>query len=261
MLKRVALAAALLPLVYVLVMYAPSGWFCALIAGAAVLCHFEFLSMYAFKTPLKHVLSLTAALPVWLTFMYNEIPTIALVILFTWILWMRLFSGRGPQSALGDVSALWVGLFYTSVLPSYFIKLHAIGPQAVIYLAFVIWGADAFAYFTGKAAGRRRLAPLTSPNKTMEGAAGALAGGVLVSLLISSAFGLSLSTAKAAFIGLALAAAGIVGDLVESMFKRDAGVKDSGSLLPGHGGILDKLDGMLFSAPVFYYLLIFINRA
>jgi len=259
-LKRIALSAALLPLFYVFVMYAPRAWFCVLAAAAAVLCHLEFLSMYGFRSPLNRVSSLAAAVPSWLIFKYNEIPTIALVLLFTWTLWMRLFSGKGPQSALRDVSALWVGLFYTAVLPSYFIKLHAIGPQAVIYLAAVIWGADALAYFTGKFMGKRKLSPLTSPNKTVEGAAGAFVGGVIVSILMSYIFALSLSAGKAAFIGAALAAVGMVGDLVESMFKRDAGVKDSGALIPGHGGLLDKLDGMLFSAPVFYYLLIFINR-
>ena len=116
----------------------------------------------------------------------------------------------------------------------------------------LVWAADSGAYFAGRRFGRRKLAPTISPNKTVEGALGGLVAGVGVAL----AFGLFAGATAAQLPALALVAvvavmASIVGDLVESLLKRQAGVKDSGALIPGHGGILDRIDGVLAALPVF----------
>lgn len=111
----------------------------------------------------------------------------------------------------------------------------------------VTWLADTGAYLVGKSIGRRKLIPHVSPNKTVEGAAGGLAAALVTSILCSWVFGLDLNLALAGLVGLGLGAIGMLGDLAESMIKRHAGVKDSGSLIPGHGGILDRIDGMLFA--------------
>jgi phosphatidate cytidylyltransferase len=113
--------------------------------------------------------------------------------------------------------------------------------------------ADTAAFFVGNAAGRRKLAPAISPGKTVEGALGGLAGGVAAAAAVR-ALGLpSVPLGHALLLGLGVAALGIVGDLVESLLKRWAGVKDSGTLFPGHGGMLDRLDSVLFGAPALYY--------
>ena len=118
---------------------------------------------------------------------------------------------------------------------------------------------DVFAYFVGKRFGRRRLAPILSPKKTLEGAIGGLLGSVLVSYLFASYIYPFLSLPKMLLLGLMVGVAAEVGDLLESAFKREAGIKDSSMLIPGHGGILDRFDSALFTAPlVYYFVLLFI---
>jgi phosphatidate cytidylyltransferase len=127
------------------------------------------------------------------------------------------------------------------------------GGWRVVLLLAVVMGADTFAYFTGRAAGRTPLAPSLSPKKTVEGALGGIAGGIAGALVVR-ALGLpGLPPWHAVGLGAAAAALGTAGDLFESALKRWAGVKDSGTLFPGHGGMLDRLDSLLFAAPVLYY--------
>ena len=125
------------------------------------------------------------------------------------------------------------------------------------------YGCDTGAYFVGRAYGRRKLAPAISPNKTLEGALGGLIAGALGAVFAKAVFDYlpgrlshDLSYSAAVIFGIVIAAAGIVGDLVESLLKRDAEVKDAGRLLPGVGGVLDRVDSALLAIPVTYYLLL-----
>ena len=116
----------------------------------------------------------------------------------------------------------------------------------------LVWAADSGAYFAGRRWGRRKLAPTISPNKTLEGALGGVVAGVVVALAFGSLAGAGPATWPAlALVALVAVLASIVGDLVESLLKRQAGVKDSGDLIPGHGGVLDRIDGVLAALPVF----------
>jgi len=130
-------------------------------------------------------------------------------------------------------------------------------------LTVVIW-CDTGAYFAGRAYGRRKLAPKISPGKSVEGAIGGVIAGTLAGLVAKGLFdafwpGLSqaLGWGAALVFGLLISLVGIVGDLVESLLKRDAAVKDTGTLLPGFGGVLDRIDAPLLAIPVMYYLLLF----
>jgi len=119
-----------------------------------------------------------------------------------------------------------------------------------------VWGADIGAYFTGKAMGKRKLAPQVSPGKSWEG----FYGGLVTSLLITLAIGLvrdwGVGQMLAGLVGAAIVVAiSVVGDLTESMFKRRSGIKDSSNLLPGHGGVLDRIDSLTAAVPVFAVLL------
>jgi phosphatidate cytidylyltransferase len=128
---------------------------------------------------------------------------------------------------------------------------------AWVYLVLLItWMQDTGAFLVGRQWGRHPMAPYLSPKKSWEGAAGGLAAAVLVALLAVPLFGLPLSYGGAALLGAAGALAGMAGDLAESLIKRQIGIKDMSNLLPGHGGILDRIDSMLFTAPVLYYLLL-----
>ena len=163
------------------------------------------------------------------------VALIACVILFEW---RRMTRGWGP---------LWypAGFIY-ALLPALALlwlrERPEIGAKLVLWTMAVTWATDIFAYFAGRAIGGPKLAPAISPNKTWAGLAGGMAGATLASLLLTSSAGLSAGLNILAPL-LALAAQG--GDLFESWMKRRAGVKDSGTLLPGHGGVMDRLDGLV----------------
>ncbi|MFP4501416.1 MAG: phosphatidate cytidylyltransferase [Candidatus Hydrogenedentota bacterium] len=182
------------------------------------------------------------------------VGVLALGILHVW---------RGKHTLAGfGVSVL--GLVYGGLFPAHFIMLHqhTFGPGNVTLLLAVVILSDTGAYFIGKTFGRHKFAPQVSPKKTWEGAAGGLVCGVLCAAVV---YGLSRALPWDAFpaftlpvylsIGAALAVVSQMGDLVESMLKRDAGVKDAGALFPGHGGVLDRCDGFLFAGPALYYML------
>ncbi|MBI3771210.1 MAG: phosphatidate cytidylyltransferase [Gammaproteobacteria bacterium] len=169
-----------------------------------------------------------------------------------WVLRYRGQSGLTSRDVVigvvGGVVVLvptWLGL---SELHGY----SGNGPQWLLYVMILIWCADSGAYFTGRRWGRNKLAPHVSPGKSWEGVYGALAITLLVSLVASKLF--ELSTADLIwFLPLSMITVliSIVGDLLESLFKRRAGVKDSGRILPGHGGVLDRIDSLTAAGPVF----------
>jgi phosphatidate cytidylyltransferase len=130
--------------------------------------------------------------------------------------------------------------------------LKNINYHYIFYLLVIIWASDSFAYFFGIKYGKRRLYELISPKKSVEGLVAGVLGGVLVGLFYSLIF-IKMPLLHVILTSLLVASAGVVGDLVESMFKRKANVKDSGNIFPGHGGMLDRIDSLLFGAPVLYF--------
>jgi len=147
------------------------------------------------------------------------------------------------------------GIFYLGWLLSFLVGLRLDAGRDWLFLAlFATFGSDTAAYFIGKAIGKHKMAPGISPGKTWEGAAAGLFGAVIVSLLftLNTPLQLALSWWQAVILGLLISAFGQLGDLVESLLKRNFGVKDSGNLMPGHGGLLDRLDSVLFAGVVVY---------
>jgi phosphatidate cytidylyltransferase len=124
----------------------------------------------------------------------------------------------------------------------------------LIMLFALVWINDSGAYFAGKSLGKRKFAPVVSPNKTWEGAIGGFLATAILGILIG-AFSSTFTVRQGLVLGLVLGILAPIGDLLESAIKRGAGVKDSGTLLPGHGGVLDRIDSVLICAPVFYYFL------
>lgn len=165
------------------------------------------------------------------------------------------------QEPLGGIFASTAGKLVTGVFvlaPAWvaFVFLFARDPSApylLVYLLVLVWVADSAAYFAGRTLGRHKLAPVVSPGKTVEGAVGALLAAVLVAAAAGTVVFHYQGMMLGVWIGLGLvtAAVSIVGDLTESAFKRIAGVKDSGTLLPGHGGMFDRIDALTAAAPVF----------
>lgn len=166
---------------------------------------------------------------------------------------------RGPLAEAPVLTAhLVMGLLYASFGTTSLAELRSRpdGAHWVVVSFVVTWANDSFAYFAGRLLGRRKLYPAVSPNKTWEGFAGGAVGSVLM-LFVYRALPLSapLTASDCILVGLAGAILGPIGDLVESMLKRAHGVKDSGKLIPGHGGMLDRVDSLLFNGPmVFLYV-------
>ena len=127
------------------------------------------------------------------------------------------------------------------------------GADLVLLMMVCVTFGDAAAYYTGRAFGKHRMAPVISPKKSWEGAAGAIGGSLIGALVAHFWFFQRLTLGHAAVVAVIVCIAGMLGDLAESMMKRATGVKDSSAILPGHGGILDRLDALIFSAPVLYY--------
>lgn len=135
------------------------------------------------------------------------------------------------------------------------------GRSLLMFLLVVIWACDSAAYYVGSTLGRRKLAPAVSPNKTVEGFAAGLVSAVPVAVIFNLLAPGTLNLGTAIITALGIALFGQAGDLVESAVKRDAGVKDSGGLIPGHGGVLDRADSLLFTVPLFYYLFRWLGAA
>jgi phosphatidate cytidylyltransferase len=162
-----------------------------------------------------------------------------------------------PAAAASLFAAAYVGALGGTLAALRTLPPDENGAWRVTLLLAIAMSSDSFAYFAGSAFGRHKLAPRVSPGKTIEGLAGGLVGGIVAALLVRR-FGLpEIPLAAAIVLGIVVAVVGVVGDLVESLLKRWSGVKDSGRLFPGHGGMLDRLDSLLFGAPVLYYYFLY----
>jgi phosphatidate cytidylyltransferase len=174
----------------------------------------------------------------------------------------EVFRGEVSRS-LGHMAVTVFGIMYVGWLGSHLVMLRqlpgavgvedGIGARLVFFAALLTWATDTAAYLCGVAFGRHKLMPSISPKKTVEGAVGGLLGAALVGWICARTFTPFVTPLAGIVLGLAVGAVGQLGDLVESLIKRDVGIKDSAELIPGHGGVLDRFDSLLFTVPVLYY--------
>ncbi len=167
---------------------------------------------------------------------------------------ITLFTRRPLVEGLPAAGISASGLLLVAFPLTYAIRLHAVrpgGPTLLFFALVTVWVGDTLAYFVGRAVGRHPLAAHLSPKKTWEGTAASIAGSLLVAMVFTRWLNIPLPI----LFGMALVGnvAGQIGDLLESAYKRSAGVKDSGSLLPGHGGVLDRIDALILAIPVVWY--------
>jgi phosphatidate cytidylyltransferase len=274
--KRVLTALVLIPLVLVLV-FLPARWegiFTLVTAGVTMLAAWEYLGLTvragANPPRLAVVLAIMLLFGARLFTDSFDILRQADIVFGSLALALFVFCAfHSPvERVMADASAsifclLYVGLTLTA-LPALHEDPEGRGPSLLTFLFCVVWAGDIAALYVGRAFGRRKLAPTLSPNKTWEGAIGSVAGSLLVAggLLALATQLANWNISRLSFPGeswywLLLAVlvnvAAQVGDLAESALKRSAGVKDSGTILPGHGGILDRIDALLLAAPVMWY--------
>lgn len=236
----------------------PFPWFTVLVAIWGLLAVFEF---YKLATGAK-LQPLTCFGLVWTLlfilsphFKYDfTVPlllTLAVVLPLIWLL------GR-PKKEGAFIGWAWTlgGIFYIGWLLSYFVALRGLddGRNWVFFALFTTFASDTAAFFVGRALGRHKLAPRVSPGKTWEGTIAGVFGAIIVSLLFTLL--IPISYWQAIVLGILVSIFGQLGDLVESLLKRNMGVKDSGRLIPGHGGFLDRIDSVVFVGVVVYYYVI-----
>ena len=175
-----------------------------------------------------------------------------LVVVFIISLFSELLRGD-PDQGLVNVAVNLFGAVYIGIMFAYTLLLRFVeaGFYYVLFMVLVTWANDSAAYFVGVNLGKHKLSPRISPKKTVEGSLGGLVGGLIIAVVLAISFQKSILTAV--ILGMLVVVAGQFGDLIESIIKRNAGVKDSGKFLPGHGGVLDRFDSLLLSAPLVYY--------
>lgn len=181
----------------------------------------------------------------------------ALVVSAGFAMVFKLFSKEPLQDSFTSIGGTLLTVLYTPLMFSFIILLRKAGVHYIFLLVVIIWVSDTCAYYFGSRYGKHRLYEKISPKKSVEGAIAAYIGGMAAGIVYGDIF-LKCSPYHAGFASFLVVTAGIVGDLVESMFKRRANVKDSGSIIPGHGGVLDRVDSLLFGAPALYLYIIYV---
>ena len=212
----------------------------------------------AIPAPAAYLAASSADAASWIAGWWPYAAALWLIALLAWALAAR----RPDARPLGAVSVTFFAVAYAAALPAFLILLrhraHGLASWPGTWLVFfplvVTWACDTFAMFGGRIFGGPKLSPVISPGKTRSGAAAGVAGALLVAvlfgLLVFPRAGIEAGLGGLLLIAAALSVAGQVGDLAESLFKREAGVKDSGTLIPGHGGVLDRFDSLYFVIPV-----------
>ncbi len=246
--SRVLTALVLIPIVSWVIFLAPYPVFWAVVALFAGLCYYEYSGLVAGHGFLTMPIAGYAAGLLVLAELHHYtqwLPVLIAVASLTLAL-------RTPnlRDALGSGAAFCLGIFYIFGSWNSALSLRQASAHWLFFAIALNWAGDIAAYYTGRAVGRHKLAPRISPGKTWEGAAGSLAACLIFGLVYLGWAFPQMPLWQRALVSVAGNIAGQVGDLAESALKRGAGVKDSGTILPGHGGWLDRLDSSLFSMPV-----------
>ncbi len=254
---RILSAAVLIPVFFGGIWLLPSPWLLAVAEGVLLLAFIEYVRLAeALGSRVPRAASGAASVAMCAAVGLGlplELPLAAALV----GLGAVIVGSRAPApGVLGDISAAVFPVVYLGLPLGSFVALHAMGGrETVVLLLLTIVVSDSAQYFTGRMLGRHKLSPAISPKKTLEGALGGFLIAPAVMALVARWWLPDRSTGWVLLVGLVLVGFGIAGDLFESLLKRSAGVKDSSALIPGHGGVLDRIDAMLFAAPVFYVLL------
>jgi phosphatidate cytidylyltransferase len=259
-LKRLVTAAILLPIIVGYIHYLPPfPYFFILLLIVAMVSVTEFFIMYNLRKAIYIPAVFLCGVFFYILCLNTEMVVDSLFVIVSIILLIRLFFITSPSGSMRELGITAVGFLYITTFLSFqwFLREDVMGSQYILLLYGSVWFADSSAYYIGTYLGRNKLYPSISPKKTVEGAIGSIAGGALGAVIVRAIFYDSNDWILTGTLvtGSILGLAAVIGDLVESMFKRDAGVRDSSGIIPGHGGILDKVDGVLFAGPVLYFIL------
>ena len=261
---RVLSGAVLLVIAVAVVWFAPANLFLIVAELLLVLACREYIALArTSQLRVPGVLSTIAAAGVCATFSrivadWPLLITLDLVLLASFLMTAgyETISWRPGTDAVGSASAAMLPMLYLGLPLGSMVALRELrGPQVLFLMMLTVFVSDSAQYYSGRAFGKHLLAPAISPKKTIEGAIGGFVLGALVLTVVGVWWLPWVPPVARMLLGVGIVIAGIAGDLFESMLKRSAGVKDSSALIPGHGGILDRIDALLFAAPLYYIVL------
>ena len=262
-LRRLYTALALIPAVYLIIAHLVPWALTLLLLVVGSLALLEFYNL-SFPSRLSRLLMGGGLTGFALTLTHSHFSFSLLELLVGGVLVATVtlsISAASTEHRWNDALVILLGVLYVGFPLSTVVLTRALpsGEWLVLFLAVVTWASDTGAYYAGTLWGKHPLLPSISPKKTVEGVLGGLVLTIGVALVAQQWFASQLSLADAVILGVLLTTAGLLGDLFESMIKRRTGVKDSGGILPGHGGMLDRLDSLLFTAPTFYYYVAYVR--
>lgn len=258
--KRVLTALVGIPPIAALIIYFDNIVFFLAVLAVILLSSKEFMNMLdaaGIKVIYFPAFFGSALLPYSIYTGDVKIFSAALVVTAGLSMIFKLFSKEPLDDTFKSIGGTLLTVLYAPLMFSFIILLRKAGVHYIFLLIVVIWVSDTFAYYFGSRYGKHRLYEKISPKKSIEGAFAAYIGG----LTAGGVYGYSLmnvSVYHAVFASFLVVTAGILGDLVESMFKRRANIKDSGNIIPGHGGVLDRVDSLLFGAPALYLYITYV---
>lgn len=261
--KRIYSALVFIPLFYLLTRHLPSIFFFTLILGVSFLAMWEFYGLNFSEEHRRQpsLIGLVCGGIVLSSLQWPDVIGFQTGIISILAVLIAYQVGIAPLSSqsFAHIPILCFGVLYISLTLGHFLMIRKFpdGPFLIFFVLLVTWGGDAAAYYVGKSFGSRPLAPILSPQKTIEGLLGGLIAAPLIAWCASLWFLPTFTMVDCLLLGVMLTLLGTIGDLSESAFKRQAGAKDSGRLIPGHGGFLDRIDSLLLTVPTFYYYMIF----
>ena len=262
--RRIYTVLLVVPLLYGAIRYLPPVAFAGIVAlaGCVSLMELYRLCFQASSRPLAVGVGLLGCVGLIVGPHHPTLVQTGLLVAVVTVLSIPLLVEVPLLDSLRQGAIVLTGMLYVGLTLSYLVSVRLLpeGELLLFFLLLVTWAADTGAYYVGILYGQRALAPRISPKKTIEGLAGGVIGATIVAFVARWTFVPDFSNLDTLVLALFLTLAGLWGDLVESAIKRGVGVKDSGGLLPGHGGMLDRLDSLLFTAPAFYYYVTFMGR-
>lgn len=215
---------------------------------------FELYRVFGIEKSAPGIVGYVAAIVYYLNLVFDFIPDSMMFVMALLIVCMCVFVFGYPKFHANQIIAAFFGVFYVAVMLSCIYETRSLeGGKYLVWLIFLCsWGCDTCAYCVGMLIGKHKMAPVLSPKKSVEGAVGGVAGAALLGVIYAAATqGPILEYAVICAVGALIS---MVGDLAASAIKRNQGIKDYGKLIPGHGGILDRFDSVIFTAPVIYFL-------
>jgi phosphatidate cytidylyltransferase len=263
--KKIWTSILIVPPIVVLIIVGPSAVLRLMVLLATYFGLREFYTLaLPHSKPIDRLFGIGLGLILSALISFGSAGSISLFFVFL-LLCLSVFFMATSQDLLPTISNLGITLFgilYVGLLLSHIslIRNMADGKEWALFLIATVWAGDISAFSVGSLLGKHKLYPKISPKKTFEGLIGGVIGSVIVALAFRQLFIPQLGMENCILIGVGLAVFGQLGDFTESMLKRSAQVKDSGSLIPGHGGMLDRLDSFLFSAPFLYYFLLYVIK-